>query len=86
MDTKQCLGSSRALDAMEAIACLKLIKPTRAGNKIGHGAGLLLLQIAKALHRLIHGVVKGQVKAQALAMVHPCDQHLLHSDYDVGLA
>ena len=59
---------------MEAIAHLKLIKPARAGNKIGHETGLL--QLAVALHGLILVVVKGHVKALTLPMVHPRDQHL----------
>ena len=80
------LGLSRALDAMEAIARLKLIKSACAGNEIGHRAGLLLLQVVEALHRLVLGVVKGHIKTLVLPMVHPCDQHLLHPDHDVGLA
>ena len=71
---------------MEALAHLKLIKPACAGNEIGHGACLLLLQAAVALNCLILGVVKGQVKALMLPVVSPCDQHLLHPDHDVGLA
>ena len=71
---------------MEAIVHLKLIKQTDAGNKIRHGAGVLLLQVAVALHGLLLGVVKGHVKSLTLPMVHPCDQHLLHPNHDVGLA
>ena len=40
---------------------LKLVKPARAGDKIGHGAGLLL-QMVEALHRLVLGVVKGHIR------------------------
>ena len=48
---------------MEPIADLKLIKPVRAGYEIGYRAGLLILQVAVAIHGLLLGVVKGQVKA-----------------------
>ena len=71
---------------MEAISHLKLVKLACAGDEIGHGAGLLLRQIVEAPHCLVLGVVKGHVKALALPMVHPHDQHLLHPDRDVGLA
>ena len=70
---------------MEPIAGLNLIKPAHAGNKIGQGGGLLLLQVAEAIHGLLLGVVKGYVKTLTLPMIHPCDQHFLHQDHDVGL-
>ena len=56
------LSLYRAHEAMEAIAHLKLVKPPRAGDEIWHRAGLLLLQVAEALHDLILGVVKGHIK------------------------
>ena len=71
---------------MEPIAGLELIKPARAGRELGHGVGLLLVQVVAAIHGLILGVVKGHVKALTLPLIHPRDPHFPHTDHDVLLA
>ena len=80
------LSLSQALNIMEPIAGLKLIKPARAGRELRHGACLLLLEVVEALHGLLFGVVEGHVQALMLPMIHSCDQHFLCTDHDVGLA
>ena len=78
------LASPERLMLWKPQRILKLIKPACAGDEIGHGAGLLFLQIVEALHRLVLGVIEGLVNALTLPMVHPCDQR--HPDHDDGLA
>ena len=80
------LSLSQALNIMEPIAGLKLIKPARAGRELRHGACLLLLEVVEELHGLLFGVVEGHVQALMLPMIHSCDQHFLCTDHDVGLA
>ena len=67
------LSLPRALDAMEGIAGLEVIKPPRASNKFWYGARLLYLQVVVALHCLPLGVVKCHAEALTLPVVYPRD-------------